>query len=147
MEWTFRFVLAAAAVGICYLFQWRFLRYLTSELNLRVDALFGVMLQRLSADTVVWKGIVYHYENACIFADVWCASIPLLWARSRTLSQNLPFITLYTSGLFVFNVLRLSFSDVLYAAGVPWSIAHNFVGGIAWFVVWIWIWKRVEKIG
>lgn len=139
-----RVCLAAVAVAICYCFQWESLRYITSELNLRLDALAGLHLQRLSGDTVLWNGTVYTYERACIFADVWCGAIPLLWSLRRTISGNLLSLLLFTAALFAFNVFRLSFSDVLYAAGLPWDVAHNAMGGVAWFVVWMWIWKHRE---
>jgi hypothetical protein len=137
-----RLCLAAVAVALCYCLQWESLRYLTSELNLRLDALAGIHLQRLSGDTVLWNGTVYYYERACIFADVWCGAIPLLWSLRRTISGNLLQLLVFTGALFGFNVFRLSLSDVLFAAGLPWDLAHNAMGGIAWFVVWVWIWKN-----
>ena len=41
-------------VGIAgaYLFKWHWLRYLTSELNIRIDALAGMHEIRVSNDTV-----------------------------------------------------------------------------------------------
>jgi len=137
-----RLCLAALAVVICYSLKWEFLRYITSELNIRLDALAGIHLQRLSTDTVLWNGTLYYYERACIFADVWCGAIPLLWSLRRTVSGNLLHLLLFTAALFAFNVFRLSFSDVLYAIGVPWDLAHNAIGGAAWFLVWVWIWKH-----
>ena len=137
-----RVCMAAMAVAICYCLKWEFLRYITSELNLRLDALAGIHLQRLSSDTVLWNGTVYYYERACIFADVWCGAIPLLWSLRRTISGNLLHLFLFTAALFAFNVFRLSLSDLLYAAGLSWDLAHNAMGGVAWFGVWVWIWKH-----
>src|SRR5437660_4294917 len=62
-----RICLSAIAVLICYCLKWEYLRYITSELNIRLDALAGIHLQRLSADSVLWNGTVYYYERACIF--------------------------------------------------------------------------------
>jgi hypothetical protein len=137
-----RFALVTVAVGICYCFHWRPLRFLTSEANLRLDLLAGIPLERLSYDTVTWKGVLYRYENACTFVDVWLGSIPLLWNLRRSIAQNLAFLALVALGLFTFNVFRLSVSDVLFAAGLSWELAHNVISGVAYFLVWIWIWEH-----
>jgi hypothetical protein len=140
-----RFSLAALAVGLSYLFRWESLRFLTSEANLRLDLLVGIHLQRLSADTVMWKSVLYRYENPCTFVDVWFGSIPLLWNVRRTLPWNVGFMGAVAAAMFCFNVFRLSVSDALFAAGLPWNIAHNVISGISYFVVWMWIWNRLTK--
>lgn len=137
-----RFALVPIAIAICYCFRWEVLRYVTSEANLRVDLLAGLHLQRISFDTVQWMGSVYRYENACTFVDVWCGAIPLLWDRRRTLGVNLRLFAGLAVGLFTFNVLRLSLSDMLFSAGLSWNLAHNVVSGISYFVVWLWIWRN-----
>lgn len=136
-----RFLLVALAVLISYLFRWDWLRYLTSELNLRLDALAGVYLQRLSHDTVMFGGQTYHYVNACAFADVLCGSFPLLWNLRKTVAQNLVRCGIYALVLIAFNVFRLSFSDVLFAKGLSWDLAHNVVSGLSYFLVWTYLWK------
>src|SRR3954451_15421634 len=105
---VFRSLLAALAVLICYQFRWEWLRYLTSEWNLRLDALVGVHLQRVSFDTVMWNGHVYRYVIACTFADVWCGAIAFIWQLRRSVSQNLFTLATFTLSLFVFNIARLS---------------------------------------
>lgn len=137
-----RFALVPVAVALCYCFRWEVLRYLTSEANLRLDLLAGLHLQRLSLDTVQWRGSVYHYENACTFVDVWFGAIPLLWNLQRRVAANLGFFAQFAIALFVFNVFRLSLSDVLFSAGLNWDLAHNVVSGIAYFAVWVWIWRH-----
>lgn len=140
-EIAIRFVLVAVGVLICYQFEWNWLRYLTSELNLRLDALAGVHLQRISHDTVLWAGRTYHYVNACTFADVFCGSIALLWNLRKTILQNVGRIAVYGIVLLAFNVFRLSLSDVLFAAGLSWDVAHNAISGISYFLVWTYLWK------
>jgi hypothetical protein len=140
-----RFALAALAVAVSYCFHWEFLRFLTSEANLRLDLLAGIHLQRVSADAVLWKGVLYRYENPCTFVDVWFGSIPLLWNLRRSLTRNLAFMAAVAAAMFCFNVFRLSVSDVLFAAGLPWNIAHNVISGISYFVVWVWIWRRLTR--
>jgi hypothetical protein len=144
-EWNsaliLRIALVVAGVLLCYCFQWQWLRYFTSEANLRVDAWFGLEMQRLSSDTVLWKGVLYKYQNACTFADVWCGAIPLIWNASKRVLWNLAFIGIFSIALFAFNTFRLSLSDVFFNAGIPWLWAHQFLGGCAYFAVWLFIWK------
>jgi hypothetical protein len=49
------------------------------------------------------------------------------------------------AAMFCFNVFRLSVSDVLFAGGLPWNLAHNVISGISYFLVWVWIWNRLTK--
>jgi hypothetical protein len=140
-EVVLRFALVAAAVGICYLFEWRWLRALTLQLNTLLDGLVGVHLQRVSFDTVVWRGATYKYRIACTFADVWCGAIPLLWNLRRSVVRNVSYVVAIGAAMIVFNVVRLSFSDVLFARGLSWDLAHNVVSGISYYLVWIWIWR------
>lgn len=139
-----RFALAAIAVAISYCFRWAFLRYWTSEANLRIDLLFGIHLLRVSVDSVMWKGVLYRYENACTFIDVFFGSIPLLWQLHQSIVRNLGFLALVALGMFCFNVFRLSVSDSLFSAGLSWDLAHNVVSGISYFAVWVWIWHRLR---
>jgi hypothetical protein len=141
-ELAVRFALVALAVLICYQFEWHWLRYLTSELNLRLDVLAGVHLQRLSHDTVMWGGKTYHYVNACTFADVLCGALPLLWNLRKTIAQNLMRFAIFCVVLIAFNVFRLSVSDVLFAQGLSWDLAHNVISGISYFLVWTYLWKK-----
>jgi hypothetical protein len=53
-------------------------------------------------------------------------------------------LAVFSACLLVFNVFRLSLSDVLFSIGVPWWLAHSALGGAAWFVVWIWIWQQLS---
>jgi hypothetical protein len=79
---------------------------------------------------------------ACTFADVWCAAIPLVWDLRRALSRNLLTVFLLALALVLFNVVRLSASDVLFARGLPWWLAHDVLGGVAYFIVWTWVWEH-----
>src|SRR5581483_3836595 len=112
-EFALRCLLAALAVVVCYQFQWDWLRYLTSEANLRVDAIIGVNWQRLTFDTVAWNGRVYTYVIACTMADVWCGALAFLWMMRRSIGQNLRTIVGFALGLFALNIARLSLSDFL----------------------------------
>jgi hypothetical protein len=141
-EIAIRFALVAVAVGVCYLFEWRWLRWLTAELNVRLDALAGVHLERVSPDEVMWRGALYKYVVACTFADVWCGAIPLLWGVQHSVRRNVGVLLGFAAALVCFNAVRLSFSDVMFAAGVAWDLAHNVVSGVCYFVIWTWIWNH-----
>jgi hypothetical protein len=141
-EVVLRFALVAVAVGVCYLFEWRWLRVLTLQLNSWVDGLAGVHLHRVGFDTVEWRGAIYKYQIACTFADVWCGAIPLIWNLRKSVVANVAYILAVGVVLIAFNVVRLSFSDVLYAWGMSWDLAHNVVSGISYFLIWTWIWRN-----
>lgn len=145
LETCVRFSLVGVAVALCYQWNWPALRYWTSELNIRLDSLFGIFLQRVGSDTVFWKGVLYQYTNACTFVDVWCGAVPLLWIRRHTVPHNLRALATWFLALTTFNVLRLSFSDVLFDRGVPWALAHNVVGGLSYFAVWVTIVRYRER--
>lgn len=137
-----RLVLSFLAVVVCYRFGWTWLKALTATLNLRLDHLAGVPLQRLSIDTVQLGHKYFQYVIACTFADVWCASLALVWRTRQTVAQNLGFIAAFTAGLFVLNIVRLSAADVVFAAGMNWSLAEGLTGGLAYFAVWLAILRR-----
>lgn len=140
-EVVLRFALVAVAVGICYLFEWRWLRVLTLQLNTLLDGLAGIHLQRVAFDTVEWRGAFYKYQIACTFADVWCGAIPLIWNIRKSVISNLGYVLAVGAAMVAFNVVRLSFSDVLFARGLSWDLAHNVVSGISYYLVWMWIWR------
>ncbi len=142
-EFLLRCLLATVAVVVCYQFRWDWLRYLTSEFNLRVDALLGVHWQRLTFDTVAWNGRVYTYVIACTMADVWCGALAFLWMIRRNIAENLLTLAGFTVGLFALNIARLSLSDFLCAHGASWNLGHNVVAGICYFLIWEWLlWHR-----
>jgi hypothetical protein len=139
-EVVLRFALVAVAVGVCYLFEWRWLRVVTLQLNALLDGLAGIHLQRIGFDTVEWRGAIYKYQIACTLADVWCGAIPLVWNLRKSVLRNIVYVLGVGAAMMAFNVVRLSFSDVLFARGMSWDLAHNVVSGISYYLVWMWIW-------
>jgi hypothetical protein len=130
-----------------YKFHWMFLRALTLRLNLGVDSFFGVHWERISQDVVQWKGQVFHYENACTFVDVWFGALPLLWRVREGVVQNFGLLAMFSAGLLGFNIVRLSASDILFAHGLPWWLAHSVLSAFAYFLVWCWIVRQRAKFG
>ena len=142
-EFALRCLFAAVAVLVCYQFRWEWLRYLTAEGNLRLDALLGVHLQRVAFDTVLWRGQLYRYVTACTMADVWCGALAFLWLPRSSVAKNLMVLAAFTLGLFAVNIARLSFSDFVCAHGVSWNLGHNVVSGVCYFLIWQWLmWNR-----
>ena len=144
-EMASRCLLAVLAVALCYCLQWEWLRRFTADANVWLDSLAGVQLQRLSFDTVAWHGQFYRYVVACTFADVWCGSLAFLWRIDETFSRNAAVIVVWSVLLFAFNIFRLSLSDVLFAQGLSWNLAHNVVSGISYFAVWQVLWWRLRQ--
>jgi hypothetical protein len=140
-EALLRFGLVPIAVGICYLLGWHWLRHLTLEWNLGLDALAGIHLQRLSSETVLWRSEIYRYEIACTMADVWCGALPLIWSLRKSIGANIAYALLFGIVIIGFNVFRLTVSDVLFAIGIPWDLAHNVISGVSYFLIWMWIWR------
>lgn len=129
-------LLVAAAVALCHCFQWTWLRALTQNANLAVDAWFGVHMQPVDATTIAFRGLLYQYQVSCTFIDVWFGLVPLLWLKRESIASNFSWLTLWAVGLFVFNIARLSFSDILFARGLPWWLAHSVFSGVCYYLVW-----------
>ena len=134
-----RAALAALACLACYQFDWNAVRRITLLCNVALGQTLGVDIHRTSAVTVLQSGVTYEYGIGCAMADVWCLSLPLLWDCGRTVPVNLRRILLYTLGLFSFNILRLTFSDLMSAHGAPWDLAHYAVTGASYFATLLWL--------
>ena len=139
-------LLSASLVIFSYQFHWMFLRALTLRLNLGMDALFGVHWHRVSQDMVEWNGQIFQYPNACTFVDVWFGALPLLWGVHAGLRKNLRNLAAFSGLLLGFNVTRLSVSDILFAHGLTWWLAHDILSAVAYFLVWCWILRWRAKI-
>jgi hypothetical protein len=94
-------------------------------------------MQPLTATTIEFRGVLYQYQVSCTFADVWCGLIPLIWIRSKSIQWNAAWLALWAIGLFMFNIARLSLSDILFAHGMSWTLAHSVLGGVCYYVVWL----------
>jgi hypothetical protein len=135
----YRAPLVALAVLACYLFDWDSLRYITSEICLRLAHARGVEGWRLGRDLIVIDGAAYQYTIACTFADVFCGAIPLLWIRPAGVARNLRNLGAFAAILFFLNIVRLCITDMMVEHDVPWTIADECLGGLAYFTVWCWI--------
>jgi hypothetical protein len=68
-------------------------------------------------------------------------SIPLLWDLKKSMRRNILRLIATAAVLFGFNVARLEAAQVLYYRGVSWSVADEVLGGLAYFAVWLAIWR------
>ena len=140
-----RLPFCALAVVLCYQFHWMALRFVTSEATLRFVTWLGYAGERLSAHQIAWNGQVFEYGIACTFADVFCGALPLLWVRRAGVLRNAEFVVAFAAGLFAFNLFRQAVTDLLFGAGVPWSLADNVIGGLSYFAVWVFLVRWLER--
>jgi exosortase/archaeosortase len=140
-EFLCRAGLVAVFVVAAYHVSWEWLRFLTSECILRLSALLGMSAARISFDTIQVGSQAFQFLTACTFVDVFMGSIPLLWDIKKSMPRNIVWLIAAASVFFGFNVVRLELAQVLYYRGVPWIVADEVLGGFAYFVVWLAIWR------
>ena len=140
-----RALLVVIFVSLTHQFEWRGLRYLTSEAVLCLSRSVGLSVERVSADTIFVQGNLFRFVTSCTFVDVVMGAIPLVWAFNRSIAKNLLTLLPLTAGFFAFNLIRLEISQLLYARGVSWILADDVLGGIAYFAVWVFIVSRFKK--
>jgi hypothetical protein len=140
-----RALLVVIFVSLTHQFEWRGLRYLTSEAVLCLSRSVGLSVERVSADTIFVQGNLFRFVTSCTFVDVVMGAIPLVWAFNRSTAKNLLTVLPLTVGFFAFNLIRLEISQLLYARGVSWSLADDVLGGIAYFAVWVFIVSWFKK--
>lgn len=143
----YRLLIAVAlAVTVLHAWDWEALRYVTSEASLRFSGAIGMPMQRISFDTVEWRGQAFMFTAGCTFVHVYAACLPLLWTRRRSVGRNVMTLAAYAPCFFVLNVWRLALGDVMYSIGrgVPWEWTHQIATGVAYFVAWLMIfeWHR-----
>ncbi len=132
-----RALLAALFVSLVYQFPWGWLRFLTSEAVLRISAILGMTTERVSSDTIRIQGSSFRFVIACTFVDVFMGAIPLIWNLQKSVISNIFKIAGGAVCLFAFNILRLEIANVLYVRRVPWLLADEVLGGVAYFLVWL----------
>lgn len=144
-EVTIRLGLAALFVTLTHQLQWQWLRMVTSEAILRTSVAMGMSVFRVSADTINVNGTFFQFVTACTFVDVFMAAIPLVWNLRSSAARNLIELCLVAATLFGLNIARLQTAQVLFGYGVSWNVADQVVGGIAYFAVWLLIWRLIQS--
>jgi len=140
-DFLIRTCLVAVFVVIAHEFSWEWLRFLTSEAVSHLSAVLGMDTARISFDTIRVQGTEVKFVVSCTFVDVFFGSLPLLWDPGRSLPRNGFRILVAGVTLLVFNILRLEVAQLAYALGASWEVADGVLGGIAYFLVWVAIWR------
>jgi hypothetical protein len=141
-----RIVLVALFVIACHLFDWRFLRFLTAECISRMSNWMGIAMTRVSFDTLAWSGTQFQFVVACTQIDVFFGAIPLIWNLKASVWRNLAKIAGFGCCLFLFNLMRLELGFVLFSRGMSWFWAHEFTGGVALFVIFLWVMGQLSIV-
>ena len=66
----FRICLVALFVVSAYQFEWRWLRFATSEAVMHLCHLLGLPAVRVSFDIIRMRGEAFRFDIGCTFADV-----------------------------------------------------------------------------
>jgi exosortase/archaeosortase len=141
-----RIGLCAALVFLCHQFEWRLLRLLTAECILRMSNWLGIAMSRMSFDIIGWAGTQFQFVVACTQIDVFCGAVPLIWNLKIPVWRNLAKLATFFCCLFLFNVMRLELGFVLFAHGLSWFWGHEFVGGVALFVIFLWVLGQLRLV-
>lgn len=140
------FVCRAAFVGLLVIavhqLRFQLLRFLTSEAVLRISSALGITTQRISFDTIRVHSQLVSFVVSCTFIDVVVGTIALLWDYKKPRFKEAFRMALFVLILLAFNLTRLEVAQILYSLGVPWILADEVLGGIAYFAVWIFIWRH-----
>lgn len=144
-ELACRVLLVPVFVGVCYLFDWYWLRVLTTDTLMRISSILGMSMVRTSADVVTIAGVTAKFIVACTMIDAFFGAIPLLWRTAASWRQNFTRLGLVLVGVFVLNIVRLELGFVAMTRGVPWWLAHEVVAGVAYFCLYVFIMRERAK--
>src|ERR1700690_2605241 len=134
-----RVLLVPVFVAACYLFQWWWLRILTTVTLVDISAALGVPMYRTGVDVIAVAGIGARFVVACTMIDAFFGAIPLLWRTTISWPQNLLRLAAIFCGVFVLNITRLELGFIALTRGAPWWLAHEVVAGFAYFCLWVYI--------
>jgi len=134
--------LAALLVIAAHQLRLGWLRFLTSEAVLRISSTLGITTQRISFDTIRVHSELVSFVVSCTFIDVVVGTIALLWDYKKPWFKEAFRMAVCVLVLLAFNLTRLEAAQLLYSVGVPWILADEVLGGIAYFAVWIFIWRH-----
>lgn len=134
-----RVLLVPVFVGACYLYDWGWLRVLTTITLVQISSILGISMVRTGAEVVTVGGVSAQFIVACTMIDAFFGAIPLLWRTNASLAQNFMRMTAVLAGVFVLNIVRLELGFIAMTSGVPWWLAHEVVAGVAYFCLYVFI--------
>ena len=134
-----RILLIPVFVGVCYLFDWYWLRSLTTVTLLQISAILGIPMFRTAWDVVSVAGVSARFIVACTMIDAFAGAIPMLWRTTLSWSQNLLRLAAVMAAVFVLNIARLELGFIAISRGLPWWLGHEVVAGVAYFALYLFI--------
>ncbi len=151
-ELVVRVLLVPVFVGVCYLFDWNWLRGLTAATLVNISTALGIPMLRVNADLIRIAGISARIVVACTMIDAYFGAIPLLWKVNASWRENFVRLASLLPAVFVWNIVRLEAGFVALTWGVPWWLAHEVVAGLAYFVLYAFLlreraWAAESPIG
>jgi hypothetical protein len=139
---TARVLLVPVFVAVCHLYDWSWLRVLTTVTLVQISSMLGVPMHRTGADVISVAGISAQFVVACTMIDAFFGAIPLLWRTTVSWSQNLLRLSVVLVAVFGLNIVRLELGFISMTKGVPWWLAHEVVAGVAYFCLYVFIIKE-----
>ena len=137
-----RVCLVPLFVVLCYQFEWTAWRSLTCEAFLKLASWIGIPAVRVSPWAFTSNGHAYLFVISCTALDAFFGSVPLLWRARKSVLANSLFLAGYFVVLSIVNLLRLQAGFLLYAGGIPWSLAHEGMSGVFYFGLLLWILRQ-----
>jgi hypothetical protein len=139
---TARVLLVPVFVVACHLYDWAWLRVLTTVTLVQISAVLGVSMLRTGVDVISVAGISARFVVACTMIDAFFGAIPLLWRTSISWSQNFLRLAVVLVAVFGLNIFRLELGFIAMTKGAPWWLAHEFVAGVTYFCLYVFIVKQ-----
>jgi hypothetical protein len=139
---TVRVLLVAVFVAACHLYDWLWLRALTTVTLVQISEMLGVSMHRIAVDIISVAGISAQFVVSCTMIDAFFGAIPLLWRTTISWTQNFLRLAVVALAIFGLNIFRLELGFVALTKGVPWWLAHEVVAGVTYFCLYLYIIKE-----
>ena len=139
-EWLSRLLVRLAIASVlvfgCYQLEWNWLRNITTSIIVQLSQFFTLPVNQPAHDVVEINGTYYGIYISCTMIDVFFAAAALMWNTRELFLKNLLRLVFLFLFVFALNILRLEIGfQLLYRMHVPEIVAHEIVGGIAYFIV------------
>ena len=138
-----RVSIAVALVLLCFQFEWRELRFLTSEAALQITAASGQSVQRVAFDSLNFRHTVIQFTVTCTWINGLFGILPLLRINGAW-PANLRWLAIFILGFFLLNLIRIEIVILCYRPGVSWDLEHGWITGIAEFIVYLWVVSLID---
>jgi hypothetical protein len=139
---TVRILLVAVFVAVSHLYDWLWLRALTTATLVQISEMLGVSMHRTAVDIIRVAGISAKFVVSCTMIDAFLGAIPLLWRTTVSWTQNLLRLAVVAVGVFGLNIFRLELGFIAMTKGAPWWLAHEVVAGLTYFCLYLFIVKQ-----